>query len=142
MLENFLEKYKYVFVGIFIILGFFTCFFGQQMMKACIFIITAVGGAMISGSLFFEFTHLSTEEWTLWLIFAVCVIIGCVLGYIAIKIETIGFVALGIVLGAVGGLVLYNAVLAPFLAGKQVVLYVSVGVLAIIGGALAFKFWK
>lgn len=61
---------------------------------------------------------------------------------LAVKLETVGFVILGLVLGVVGGLFLYSAVLAPYSKGSVGTLFVTVALCAIIGGSLAYKIWK
>ena len=142
MLTNFMEEYKYIFVAVFVILGFFICFFGFQTLKVTIFIIAAIAGIIISGLIFFHFTKLDTPRWALWVIFIACIIVGLILGYIAVRFEAVGFVALGLVLGGVGGLFLFNLVLAPFVEGKKWVLYVVCSILAVIGGFIAYKTWK
>jgi len=140
-LSFFFTKYKIVFLILFLVLGGFVAFFGLQMLKYTIFIVGMLGGTLISAYLLLSFVHYSSPNYVYWLIFAVCLVIGGVVGYISVKIETLGFIILGAVLGVCGGLMLYTAVLAPAKAGI-VWYWVTLVVAGIIGAGLAYKFWK
>lgn len=137
----FFNKYRAVFIVLFIVIGLFVCFAGLTMLKYTIFIIGAVGGTIITASLFLSLVSFSAHAWAYWLIFVVCVIIGCVVGWIAVKIETLGFIILGAVLGVVGGLMLFTAVIVPA-GGSTVAYWITLVVCGAVGAGLAYKFWK
>jgi hypothetical protein len=142
---DFLSTYKYPFIGGFTLLGLFFMFFGLRLFNFTIFLITAVGGTLVSGILFFELVKFGSQAWVLWVIFGACVIIGCVLGYLAIAFEKLGFFGLGAALGVVGGLLLYNTVLIHFMqdgGSQNAIFYAIIVICAIIGGGLALWLWK
>jgi len=139
----FMSQYKFVFIPIFFILGAFFCFFGRRTFDIALFLIVAMAGVLISGSLFMQLTNINSSPATKWVIFGVCLLIGIGLGYIALKFEKVGFFALGLVLGVVGGFFLYQLILSPILAGQTnssstgtIVFWVTVVILGLIGGLL------
>lgn len=112
------------------------------MFNPAIFIITTVLGTISSGMFFFEFVKFGSQTWILWIIFAACLIIGLVLGYLAITYEKVGFFALGAALGVIGGLLLYSAVISQFANDNNILFYVVLVICALIGGGLAVWLWK
>ena len=111
------------------------------MLNYTIFIIVALGGTFISASIFISLLDYDAKAASFWLIIVVCTLIGCVLGWIAVKIEILGFVCLGAFLGFIGGSLLFTAILAP--AGAKLAVYwVIVIVAALIGSFVAYKYWK
>jgi Domain of unknown function (DUF4203) len=137
-----MAQYKFVFIPVFFILGAFFCFFGRRTFDIALFLIVAMGGLLISGSLFFQLTNVTSAPATKWVIFGVCILIGVGLGYLAIKFEKVGFFGLGLVLGVVGGFFLYQLILSPILANDTntssstgtIVFWATVVVLGLIGG--------
>jgi Domain of unknown function (DUF4203) len=140
-----LAQYKFIFIPVFFILGAFFCFFGRKTFNVALFLIVAMGGLLISGSLFFQLTNISSGASTKWVIFGVCILIGCGLGYLSIKFEKAGFFGIGLVLGIVGGFFLYQLILSPILANDQntssstgtIVFWITVVVLGLVGGFLS-----
>jgi len=141
----FMAQYEILFVVLFVLFGIFLVGFGLKMFNITIFLVTAVVGTFASGSLFYSFTSYSTSGGILWVVFFVSVLIGCVLGYLAVKFEKVGFFGLGAALGGVAGLVLFNGVILPFLSATenfQWLLYVVIAILGVCGGLLALQIWK
>jgi len=138
----FLQENKNIFSIVFLIIGFVICFFGIQVFNAAIFVIATVAGTCLTGILFFFFTDYSTKGWVLWLVFGICLCIGLVLGVLSLKLEPLGFLVLGIVLGVVAGSFLYNAAIAPFFKGSSVALYLTESLTALVGAVIAYKLWK
>jgi hypothetical protein len=140
---NFLAKYQGIFIAIGVIFGIFCVFWGLKMFNITIFVVVAFAGTFICGSLFYEFVSYQASGGTLWVVFLICVIIGCILGYLAVTLEKLGFFALGVALGVIGGMFLYQGVLAPFLSGHgSAVFYVFCGVLGLVGGLLSLWLYK
>lgn len=140
--SQFLRANRYKLFAIFLISGLFLCFFGFQVFSFAIFLIGTLIGTLACGLFLFERTGFDTPEWGLWLIFTVSVILGCGVGYIAYKLEGVGFVILGLALGLVGGLAFFAIVLAPLVKGSVVAFYVCIGLLSLLGGLIAYKTWK
>lgn len=146
----FLEQYKYIFGVIFLLLGIFICFYGFKAFEICLFLIGAIAGTFLSGTLVMEFVTFNSSGGEKWVLFGVCVLIGLVCGYLAVKFEKVGFFALGAALGVVAGSILYFAILAPIFTGNssgnsatpQIVFYVTLVLLGIIGGLLGIWIYK
>jgi len=144
----FLEQYKYIFGIVFILLGIFVCFYGFKAFNVCLFIIAAVAGTFLSGTLVMEFVTYNSANAEKWVLFGVCMLIGLVCGYLAVKFEKVGFFALGAALGVVAGSILYFAILAPIFSSSsststpQIVFYVTLVLLGIIGGLLGIWIYK
>jgi len=142
---EFLTQYKYPFIGGFTLLGLFFMFFGLRLFNYTVFLITAISGTFVSGILFFELVKFGSQAWILWVIFGACVIIGCVLGYLAVAYEKVGFFGLGAALGVIGGLLLYNTILIHYMqtgGSQNAIFYLILAVCGLIGGGLALWLWK
>jgi len=140
---NFLSTYKGLFIAIGVIFGVFCTFWGLKMFNITIFVVVAIAGTFICGSLFYEFVSYQASGGTLWVVFLICLIIGCILGYLAVTLEKLGFFALGVALGVIGGMFLYQGVLAPFLSGHgSAVFYVFCGLLGLVGGLISLWLYK
>lgn len=145
----FMSQYKFIFVPVFFILGAFFCFFGRRTFDIALFLIVAMAGLLISGSLFMQLTNITSAPSTKWVIFGICLLIGIGLGYLAIKFEKVGFFGLGLVLGIVGGFFLYQLILSPILSGNNtasstgtIVFWITVVVLGMIGGFLGMWLYE
>lgn len=101
----------YIFAVAFIVIGLFSLLGGKKFFNVVIFALAAVLVASISAIIIFELTTVQTTMVTKWVIFIICICIGSGAGYAAVKIERIGFFALGALLGALGTLFLYNTLL-------------------------------
>lgn len=140
---NFLSQNKLIFVCVFFVMGIFIAIFGLKLFNVTIFLITATIGIFISGTLFFELVQFNSSGPVLWVVFGTCVFIGCVMGYLAVTYEKVGFFALGFALGAIAGLLLYQGILAPFMQERgPIFLYVFMALLGMIGGGFAMWMWK
>jgi len=135
------EKYLAIIFGV---TGLILCFFGLTMFKFAIFFISATAGTIITGSIFFEFTNLGTDEWVLWCTFAASLVLGFALGVIALKLEKLAHAIVGAALGVVGGLILYNAVIAPIVTDKAGTFpfYFVLIVLALVGAGVALYMFE
>merc|ERR1711907_151968 len=112
------------------------------MFNVTIFILAAVSGFFVSAILFYQLASYGSAAWVMWVLFFTCLVIGCALGYLAIKFEKAGFFAVGFCLGGIGFSFLYSTVLGSFLHFSKAVFYV-VGVLCgLIGGGLAMWIYK
>eukprot|EP00330_Aristerostoma_sp_ATCC50986_P007205 CAMPEP_0114585476 /NCGR_PEP_ID=MMETSP0125-20121206/9010_1 /TAXON_ID=485358 ORGANISM="Aristerostoma sp., Strain ATCC 50986" /NCGR_SAMPLE_ID=MMETSP0125 /ASSEMBLY_ACC=CAM_ASM_000245 /LENGTH=403 /DNA_ID=CAMNT_0001780573 /DNA_START=46 /DNA_END=1257 /DNA_ORIENTATION=+ len=141
-LATFMQDNQVLFVVIFFVLGIFVAFFGLKMFNVTIFILAAVSGFFVSAILFYQLASYGSAAWVMWVLFFTCLVIGCALGYLAIKFEKAGFFAVGFCLGGIGFSFLYSTILGSFLHFSKAVFYV-VGVLCgLIGGGLAMWIYK
>jgi len=104
----FMAKYKWIFAVSFFCIGAFVLFFGLKMFNYTIFMIASFTVFLISGVVFLELPSTNDALWVKWVVFCTCVIIGLIAGYAAVKFEKAGFFLIGFLLGALGGLFLYN----------------------------------
>lgn len=124
------------------VVGFLLCFFGLKLFSIAVFIVGTILGTFVSAVFFFERVGLDTPTWGLWLLFIVSFIPGGLVGFIAVKLEALGFICLGVALGLVGGLAFYGGILAPFFDGSINTLYFTLVIFAVMGGVVAYKTWK
>jgi len=141
-LINFIHEHSVAFAIAFGMAGVFLVFFGLQLFKATVFLIAAIVGFLLVGTLFFAFTDFGTEQWILWIILSIAAVFGLVLGYLAVKFKKFAYFAIGAGLGVVGGFILYNAIVSPIVKGNYGVgpFYLTVGICTIIGGGAALCF--
>jgi len=145
---QFIQDNQALFSIVFIILGAFVCFYGYKAFDITLFIIAATSGLMLSGTFVMEFFTYNSQTSEKWVLFGVCCLIGLVCGYLAVKFEKVGFFALGACLGVVAGSVLYFTILAPIFSNSngsstpQIVFYVTLVLLGIIGGLLGIWIYK
>jgi hypothetical protein len=140
-LIDFFAQNMTAFAILFGVIGLILTFFGLKMVNLAVFVIAATAGTLITGTLLFEFTSAQNAPWILWTIFGVSLLLGLALGFVALKFEKAAYFLVGGVLGVVGGLMLYNAVLSHFLAGQgidgTVPFYITLVICAVIGGGVA-----
>mmetsp|Transcript_31100 Transcript_31100/g.28297 ORF Transcript_31100/g.28297 Transcript_31100/m.28297 type:complete len:293 (-) Transcript_31100:577-1455(-) len=113
-LYQFMKDNKAIFVITFCVIGLFVCYFGLKAFKVTIFIMAALAAFFCLALLLYEITPLDSEQWVLWTVFILCLIASLAAGYFAVKLEKLGFFALGACLGVVGFLFLYTAILSGF----------------------------
>jgi hypothetical protein len=140
-LIDFIANNQVMFAVFFGVVGVVLVFFGLKLVNFAVFIISATVGTLGAADLFFEFTSIGTEQWLMWVIFFICLVAGLALGVLALKFEKFSFFIVGASLGVVGGLMLYNGVVAPFVSGEQLgtaPLYIVCTICALICGGIAF----
>ena len=108
---KFFEDNKYFFAVIFIFIGFFALLAGLRFFNVTVFVLTSFVVSIALTVVTFLITNVGETSGGRWIVFVICVLIGLTSGYIAVKIEKIGFFALGAVLGGVGALFLHTALI-------------------------------
>lgn len=90
-LWDFLEEYSYVWGVIFIVAGGFLGLFGRKLIKAAIFLVTAIC-VVIGTLLVFYTTFLDDrgEAWIGWSVLACSIIVGLIAGFFMMKLERVG----------------------------------------------------
>lgn len=137
-----MEKNKAIFAAVFAVVGIFLTLFGLRLFKVTLFIITAIAVFFILAFLLYQTVGLKTAAWIPWALFVVCLIVSIAAGYFTVKLEKVGFFALGAVLAVVGFMLLYTSVISSFKALEDVWLYVCYAVSGIIGGILGIYIYK
>ena len=140
-LSQFIQKFKYLFGTIFILIGLFLAFLGRKLFSAAIFIVAAI---VVTGLILIVFysTFLSdnTHSWVTWLVISLSILLGLGAGYLIIKVEKLGGALLAGWGGFVLGVVLNTTVL--YLADSSALFWcINVG-LAIVFAILGFIFFN
>ena len=107
-----ISENKIVMCIIFIVVGVFVCFLGRKLFKPILFIAgILLGVALVWLICYSTFLSNTTKQWVFWLVLAISILIGIILGYVLFKLSKLG----AFLLAAWGGyslaLLLYNAFL-------------------------------
>jgi len=119
---KFFEDNKHFFAVIFFFIGLFALLAGLRFFNVTIFILASFAVSLALTVVIFLITNIGETEGGRWVVFVICVFIGLTSGYVAVKIEKIGFFVLGAVLGGIGALFLHTA-LIHFLNISGVIYY-------------------
>lgn len=134
---EFLDQYKYYWGAGFILLGIFLGLLGRRLWVAAIFIIATF---VVMGSIlllfYTTFLKTNTKEWVGWLMLALSLIIGLVVGFLMTKLQRVGAALLAAWGGFMAGLLLNETVLYLF-KSNWVFWLVCVGC-AVVAAALVF----
>ena len=88
---DFFDENTWLWGTIFIVAGALVCFFGRIFFKATVFFATTLLVAAGILLLFYTtFLKSTTEDWVAWTVLISSVLIGCVAGFFAIKLERLG----------------------------------------------------
>ncbi|KAL4450766.1 hypothetical protein ABPG74_011608 [Tetrahymena malaccensis] len=125
-------------------IGAALCFFGLKLYKPTLFIIgyiTGFGGIVaIMGEFVIRYDSDSIMAYACLII---AVLFGVLTGYVTVSLPKVGFFALGMWLGIVLALLFNNAFLYKIQVGNQfVVLWITIGILAIFMGLMSFFFYR
>jgi len=130
---------QYIVEGVLVLGCFVMCFWGFKLYKPSLAII----GFLIGGLATYIFLNLfstpdAENHWYMWVVLGVSVLLGIVMAVLLVVVEKLSLFGAGAFLGYVGGAELYNLVIFRLDGmGTPVWFYVSVVVLAIVGGLLA-----
>ena len=115
--------------------GFVIGVFGKPLFKPVIFVVGTVVFVLVVSMLIFSlFFDRDTEDWLMWLIFTLCVLVGGVAGFVLAKLSRLGA---GVLAGWGGfclGLILYNSFLYKADDERRIVFWVFNISLAILAG--------
>lgn len=141
---NLIVNNKYLLGSIMIVVGLVECFFGLAILGPSLFSIGFLTGFGFLLLLFGEFIIKPTSASVLvWVLIIICVMCGCLVGYLATSLPKIGFFALGIWLGVVSALIINNLFLYKIETNPpDLLLYVLMLVLGASGAFLSKWKWK
>jgi hypothetical protein len=121
---------------VFLALGFLICFFGRRLFKPVIFIAGIIATVCLVWLIFYStFLSSSTKSWVGWVVLAVSIGGGILVGFLFIKFIKVGVFVLAGFGGYTLGLLLYNAVL--YKMDSQVGFWCFTIGLGIVAGVLA-----
>ena len=130
---------QYIVEGVLALGCLVMCFFGLKFHKPSLAVIGFLTGGLATYIFLNLFSTVDSEnDWYMWVVIGVSVLLGIVFAVLLVVIEKVSLFASGAFLGYVGGSELYNLVLYRLDGmGTPVWLYVSIVVLMIVGGCLA-----
>lgn len=133
----FVEDYKWVFGGIFLLIGIFLNFFGKKLFTATVFIASTVFVCFFIMIIFYTtFLKDTQADWVGWIVVGFSVIFGLLAGYFAAKMEKLGGMLLCGWGGWCLGILLNETVL--YLAGQSWLYWTVNSGLALIGAFLGY----
>lgn len=129
--------YSWVVATVMIGAGGFIWALGNKLFKPTIFVVFA-GTVFFLIMLFFYalILPLSTQDWTVWLIGSIGLVLGLIVGFFMTKLARIAIAALGGWIGFISGLLIHEAFL--YHTGQQWLLWVICIGLAVIGFVITF----
>lgn len=136
-LWRFVEANNWIFAIAFMVVGLFSLTMGRKLVRPTLFIF---GVLLTVGVVMFLFYVLilssNVKDWVGWVILAVSVILGCIVGFFAAKLVRVGVFILGVCAGAGIALILNNTVF--YKINSVAVLWVMIGIFGIVLGVLSF----
>lgn len=111
-LENFIHDYNIEFGIAGIAVGLLVCFLGFYLLKPTIFLLGTLLVGLPILVLCFLFAPTQIENYIYFIFFGVSLVIGMAFGFLLVKVEKLGFMGVGAVLGYIVAAFLQNAVLS------------------------------
>jgi hypothetical protein len=126
------------------VIGLAVAVLGLKLFLPTLFITGFASGFFIALFVFFgEVVTPDSRESTKWILVGFAVVMGLLLGFIAVKANKFGLFIIGALLGVILALLLYNAILFKIQSNPaELVLLITLGVLGVGFGVLALVFYK
>ncbi|CAD8158364.1 unnamed protein product [Paramecium pentaurelia] len=134
---QFLNDNKKFLSAILIIIGLTECLMGKQILKPTLFIFGYLIGFFFSLYISSEL-DMGDNPFYLWIALIISVLFGAFVGGLSMHLDKVGIVAIGIGLGVVLSLLLWNALLVQFIT-SQYLLYSIIVVLSFGCSVLSFR---
>jgi len=141
---KFLNEYWWLFGALLMIVGFFVGFFGKPLFKPTICIVGSLVFIVLSSIFFFSVIfngEVQSETW-MWVTFALCCLVGFIVGILLAKLSRVGVAVLAAWGGVCLGLICYNAFFHYMDGEKHIAFWIVIILFAIATGAISFKFFK
>lgn len=137
-LFKWLHKNSFIFGAVLILLGMTVGLFGKKLFKPTICLIGTFAFLVVSMLFVFSvFFNRDTEAWVGWIVFAVCFILGCIVGLLLAKLSKLGVAIIAGWGGFCLGLILYNSFMYKLDGDKRIVFWIFNISMAIIAGVLS-----
>lgn len=122
-----------------IVIGGFQWAFGQKLFKPTLFLIGTISVLGLVLFVFYAvFLPTGSKSWTIWVVGAVGLLLGLILGYFLAKLVRVGVAALGAWIGVILALLIHSAFLYS-IHSQAVFLTMLIGFGIVFGG---ISFWK
>ena len=136
-----MDKYKWIFGGVFLGIGVFLTFLGKKLFTGAIFVVSAVVVSFFIMLIFYTtFLTDNTASWIFWVTLSFSVVLGLVGGYFAGKMEKLGGMLLCAWGGYVSGVLLNETVL--YLAGSTWLFWVVCIGLAVVAAIMGYVIFE
>lgn len=140
-LWTFLEQYDWLWGAVFIVLGVFLTFLGRKLFLAAVFIASFfLTGLLFLAICYGTFLSDNSEDWVGWLMLAISIILGTIVGVLLVKYSKFAAAVIGAWAGYILGLFLNDLALWPI--GLAWVFWVVNIACALICAILAFIFFN
>lgn len=137
---GFIEQYKIPIGFTMIVLGIFLCFFGNSFLAVVTFLVTAGSIGFLTTyaafSIVDNMTGHKTQDWTVWVILVVSLLIGIGCGYCLINYVVFS----EYLIVAVGGYIAGHFLTSKFAVGHGSVVYWVILAACVIGACICFYF--
>ncbi len=139
LLLELMEDYKYIFMVVLILLGFFLGFFGLKFLSPTIIVLCGILGCYFLTALILNFfpNFIKTEIW-LFVCLAVCALIGLLLGYFLRNQEKFFITLCGGFLGYSVATFVYQIIQNYISIDPQILHYATIGVCVVIGAFIGY----
>mmetsp|Transcript_1713 Transcript_1713/g.1669 ORF Transcript_1713/g.1669 Transcript_1713/m.1669 type:complete len:173 (+) Transcript_1713:520-1038(+) len=108
---EFLSKNYYIFGTILIVLGILLLLFGFRLLLVSLFLGGVVTTVLVAAIIAFQFIITkNTEQYVLWIILGIALVLGCIVGYALVKFKKGGIFILAAIAGLCIALILNSAV--------------------------------
>ena len=143
LLLKLLNKYNYIFLVLFAIIGIILCFFGNRYINKTIILIGGfIGCYAITAAVLSFFPKFITTELYLFLCLFVSFVLGCVIGYFLKDDIRFSCLLLGASLGFSCATFVYQIVQNYVDFDPEIVYYVCIGVCIVVGAFLGWKLYR
>jgi len=140
-LWRWMNSYYWITAIVMIGAGGFIWALGNKLFKPTIFIVFAGTVFFLVMLVFYALIlPVTTKDWTVWLIGAIGLVLGLIVGFFMSKLARVAVAALGAWIGFVGGLLIHEAFL--YHSNQQWLLWVICIGLAVIGFVITFWQYK
>lgn len=135
------EDNEWFWFVMFVLVGFFLCFFGRRLFKPAVFIAGIVGTVSLIWIIFYStFLEDHFENWVGWVVFVCSLLLGLIVGAIMMVFVKVGAFLLGFWGGFSIALLMYNAFLYLAIHHEAGFWCYAVAIGLIFGFAAIFKF--
>lgn len=110
---------------------------GKKILKPTLFIFGYLFGFIFTLYISSEL-DIGDNPFYLWIAMIIAVLLGAFVGGLSMHLDKVGIIAVGIGLGVVLSLLLWNALLVQFVSSEYI-LYIIMGVLSFLFSVLSFR---
>ena len=115
---NFIIMNKVPYSIIIWMIGAILIFFGRRAYRFSIFIVMGMSVSTVINLIVFPSINIRKYYWVCWLVYAISVISGAVVGYLTMRKKKFGLFLIGVVSGLCLGVLAFTVIFSPFVKGS------------------------